>query len=136
VWTGKPVAALRDPRAPLAPKPAKDLEPFAAGPAPLGRVVRLAVHPGLPAGLAPAVPLSLNETLRLHELLARQISGLPTPLNGAGTVPYGPVWPLDTPDLARWRSRLLPRLAACQLSYLHAPDAETAASLLDEQAPR
>jgi hypothetical protein len=136
VWPGKPAAAVRDPRAPLAPKPVTLLEPFAAGPAPLGRVVRLAVHPGLPAALAPAVPLSLNETLRLHELLARYISGLPTPLAGAGAVPYGPVWPLDTPDLARWRSQLIARLAAARFSYLHAPDAAAAASLITREAAR
>lgn len=130
VWAGKPTAAVRDPRQPLAPKAVRELTPFADGPAPLGRVVRLAVHPGLPLSLAPAVPLTVNEKLRLHEALARQISGLPTPLAGLGTVPYGPVWPLDAPELARWRSSLLSRLAACRFDYLYAPDAESAAARL------
>ena len=134
VWPGKPTAAVRDPHAPLAPKPVRDLVPFAAGPAPLGWIVRLAVHPRLQAALVPAVPWSVNETLRLHELLARSISGLPTPLTGVGTVPYGPVWPLDTPLLARWRSQLIARLAACRFDYLHAPGAETAADLLTKEA--
>jgi hypothetical protein len=136
VWPGKPTAAIRDPHAPLAPKPVQDLVPFAADAAPLGRVVRLAVHPGLPVALTPAVPLSVNETLRLHEMLARHISGLPTPLAGVGTAPYGPVWPLDTPELARWRSHLLTRLAACRFSYLHAPDAGSAAGLIAGEAAR
>lgn len=139
-WPGKPIAAVRDPAAPLAPKPLAGLEPFAAGPVPLRRVVRLAVRPGLAAGLSPAVPLQAGEALRLHELLARYISGLPTPLAGVGTgpgaVPYGPVWPLDTPQLAAWRSRLITALAACQLSYLHAPDAAAAAALLNREVGR
>jgi hypothetical protein len=135
VWPGKPSAAVRAPARPLASKPLRVLEPFAAGPAPLVWVVRLAVHPTLrTATLSPAVPLSVNEKLRLHELLARYISGLPTPLAGVDTVPYGPVWPLDTPALARWRTGLISRLAARRFDYLHAPDAETAADLLTREA--
>jgi hypothetical protein len=135
VWPGTPVAAVRDPARPLAPKPRRELEPFATGPAPLGRVVRVAVHPALSAAsLTAAVPLSVNERLRLHELLGRSISGLPTPLTGVAGVPYGPVWPLDTPALARWRSHLITALANDRFSYLHAPDPETAADLLTEEA--
>ncbi|MGW3627842.1 hypothetical protein [Streptomyces sp. NPDC000880] len=75
----------------------------------------MAVHPSLAtASLTPAVPLSVNERLRLrlHEMLGRYISGLPTPVGGVAGVPYGPVWPLDTPALARWRSHSSPRLRA------------------------
>jgi hypothetical protein len=111
------------------------LEPFAAAPAPLAWVVRLAVHPALTTpALTPAMPLSVNERLRLHELLARYISGLPTPLNGVTGVPYGPVWPLDTPALARWRSHLITRLAVCRFDYLYAPGPQTAADLLAKEA--
>ncbi|MGA5819926.1 hypothetical protein ACPC54_18940 [Kitasatospora sp. NPDC094028] len=137
VWPGKPTAAIRDLHAPLAPKPAVDLTPFAAGPASLGWIVRLAIHPVHPAAsLKSALPLSVNETLRLHELLARHVSGLPTPLAGVGTVPYGPVWPLDSPALARWRSHLITRLATYRFDYLHAPDAASAADLLVKEATR
>ncbi|MFD4577919.1 hypothetical protein ACFWNK_37150 [Streptomyces sp. NPDC058417] len=135
VWPGKPTAAVRDPARPLAPKPQRALEPFAAGPAPLARVVRVAVHPALEAAsLTPAVPLSVNERLRLHEMLGRYISGLPTPLTGVRGVPYGPVWPLDTPALARWRSHLIARLADCRFDYLYAPGPATAADLLAKEA--
>jgi len=134
VWPGKPIAAIRDPVRPLAPKSHRALAPFAAGPAPLSWVVRLAVHPVLDtAPLTSAVPLSVNEKLRLHELLARYICGLPTPLNGVIEMPYGPVWPLDTPALARWRSHLITRFAGYRFNYLHAPDAETAADLLTKE---
>lgn len=135
VWPGKPTAAVRDPARPLAPKPQRALEPFAAGPAPLARVVRVAVHPALDtASLTPAVPLSVNERLRLHEMLGRYISGLPTPITGVTRVPYGPVWPLDTPALARWRSHLIARLADGRFDYLHAPDSATATDLLSKEA--
>ncbi|MFD7580957.1 hypothetical protein [Kitasatospora sp. NPDC059817] len=134
VWPGKPTAAVREPHAPLAPKHVLDLAPFAASPAPLGWVVRLAVHPGRTSALRPAVPLSVNEGLRLHELLTRYLSGLPTPLAGVGAVPYGPVWPLDAPALARWRSHLISRLAAGRFDYLYAPDAHAAAELLAKEA--
>lgn len=135
VWPGKPTAAVRDPARPLAPKPQRALEPFAAGPAPLAQVVRIAVHPTLAtAALTPAAPLSVNERLRLHEMLARYISGLPTPLNGVTGMPYGPVWPLDTPALACWRSHLITRLATCRFDYLYAPGPETAADLLTKEA--
>lgn len=135
VWPGKPTAALRDPARPLTPKPQRDLDPFTTDPAPLGWVVRVAVHPSLTtASLAPALPLSVNERLRLHENLARYISGLPTPLNGVTGVPYGPVWPLDTPACARWRSRLVTQLASCRFDYLYAPGPNTAADLLAKEA--
>ncbi|MFE3629378.1 hypothetical protein [Streptomyces goshikiensis] len=134
VWPGKPTAAIRDPHRPLAAKPQHDLHPFAAGPAPLGWIVRMAVHPNLTtASLAPAVPLSVNERLRLHEMLARYISGLPTPLTGTVGAPYGPVWPLDTPALARWRSHLITVLEGCRFHYLYAPDPESAADLLTKE---
>jgi hypothetical protein len=135
VWPGKSTAAVRDPSQPLAPKLQHVLEPFATGSVPLARVVRLAVHPVLvTASLTPALPLSVNERLRLHEMLGRYISGLPTPISGVVAVPYGPVWPLDTPALARWRSRLIATLADCQFEYLYAPDPETAADLLTKGA--
>ncbi|MER6916074.1 hypothetical protein ABT354_30760 [Streptomyces sp. NPDC000594] len=134
VWPGKPTAAVRDPAHPLAPKPQRALTPFTAGPAPLACIVRIAVHPALTTPtLAPAAPLSVNEKLRLHELLARYISGLPTPLTGVTGVPYGPVWPLDTPALAAWRSHLIAQLTAGRFGYLHAPDPETAADLLTKE---
>jgi len=135
VWPGKPTAALRDPAQPLASKQQRALAPFATDPARLAWVVRMAVHPTLTtASLTPAVPLPVNERLRLHEMLARYISGLPTPLNGVDQVPYGPVWPLDTPVLARWRSHLITRLTACWFDYLYAPGPETAADLLSKEA--
>lgn len=135
VWPGKPTAAVRDPLQPLAPKLLRDLEPFAADSASLEWIVRMAVHPSLPdASLTPAVPLSVNERLRLHEALARYISGLPSPLTGVEGTPYGPVWPLDTPACAHWRSHLIAALERCRFDYLHAPDAETAADLLTHEA--
>ncbi|WP_280258092.1 hypothetical protein [Nocardia wallacei] len=135
VWPGKPTAALRDPLHPLAPKPQHPLEPFATGPAPLAWIVRLAVHPALTAtSLTTAAPVSVNERLRLHENLARYISGLPTPISGLTDIPYGPVWPLDTPALARWRSQLLTRLTRCRFDYLYAPDPGHAADLLAQEA--
>jgi hypothetical protein len=135
VWPGKPTAAVREPARPLAPKPQHVLEPFAAGPARLAWVVRMAVHPTLvTASLTAAGPLSVNERLRLHENLGRYISGLPTPVGGVDSVPYGPVWPLDTPALARWRSHLIGRLAACRFDYLYAPGPERAADLLTKEA--
>ncbi|MFJ6661293.1 hypothetical protein ACIQNG_33850 [Streptomyces sp. NPDC091377] len=134
VWPGKPSAAVRDPVRPLAPKPQHALKPFAAGPVPLARVVRVAVHRALDtASLTPAAPLSVNERLRLHELLGRYISGLPTPLTCVTGMPYGPVWPLDTPALARWRSHLITRLAGGRFDYLHAPGPATAADLLTKE---
>jgi hypothetical protein len=131
VWPGKPTAAIRDPSRPLAPKLQQVLAPFAAGPAPLARVVRLAIHPALVVpSLTSGAPLSVNERLRLHEMLGRYISGLPTPVGGVFGMPYGPVWPLDTPELARWRSHFITRLEGCRFGYLHAPGAEEAADLL------
>ncbi|GIH67841.1 phosphoenolpyruvate carboxykinase (ATP) [Sphaerimonospora thailandensis] len=135
VWPGKPTAAIRDPGRPLAPKPQCVLEPFAAGPARLSRIVRLAVHPALAtASLTPAQPLSVNERLRLSENMARYISGLPTPLGGITGAPYGPVWPLDTPACARWRSHLITQIADCRFDYVYAPCPQTAADLLIEEA--
>ncbi|MFI6883345.1 hypothetical protein [Streptosporangium canum] len=134
VWPGKPTAAVRDFARPLAPKPQRALEPFSSGPVPLAWVVRMAVHPTLTtASLTDAAPLSVNERLRLHENLGRYISGLPTPVSGVAGVPYGPVWPLDTPPLARWRSYLISRLTGCRFDYLYAPDHETAADLLTKE---
>ncbi|MER5822687.1 hypothetical protein ABT086_10520 [Streptomyces mirabilis] len=73
---------------------------------------------------------SANEQLRLHEALARYISGLPTPLTGPSGTPYGPVWPLDTLPLARWRAHLIVRLQQHPYSYLYAPDPQIAADLI------
>ncbi|MEU9288754.1 hypothetical protein AB0D57_29755 [Streptomyces sp. NPDC048275] len=73
---------------------------------------------------------SANEQLRLHEALARYISGLPTPLTGPSGTPYGPVWPLDTVPLARWRAHLIVRLQQHPYSYLYAPDPQIAADLI------
>lgn len=135
VWPGKPTAAIRDPLQALAPKPLCDLEPFAAGPAPLRWIVRLAVHPsGAGASLKSAVPLSVNERLRLYEGLARYISGLPTPLTGITSAPYGPVWPLDTPACAQWRANLIAALNNHRFDYLYAPNACAAADLLTKEA--
>ncbi|MFF0494292.1 hypothetical protein ACFYTQ_35185 [Nocardia sp. NPDC004068] len=135
VWPGKPTAAVRDPHQPLAPKPQHPLTPFATRPAPLTWIVRLAVHPALTtSALTGAAPVSVNERLRLHENLARYISGIPTPISGLTGTPYGTVWPLDTPALARWRSRLLTRLLTCRFDYLHAPDPDHAADLLTQRA--
>ncbi|MEU9068924.1 hypothetical protein AB0D60_18820 [Streptomyces sp. NPDC048306] len=78
----------------------------------------------------PATPFSANEQLRLHEGLARYISGLPTPLTGPTGAPYGPVWPLDTLPLARWRTHLITRLERHPYTYLYAPDPQTAADLI------
>ncbi|MEV7289791.1 hypothetical protein AB0O01_35450 [Streptomyces sp. NPDC093252] len=64
----------------------------------------------------------LRLRLRLHEMLGRYISRLPTPITGVTGIPYGPVWPLDTPALAPWRSRLLARLTDVRFDYLHVPD--------------
>ncbi|MFH7340608.1 hypothetical protein [Streptomyces sp. KHY 26] len=137
VWPGKATAAVRDPARPLAPKAQLFLASFASGPAPLTWIVRLAVHPALTTkSLTPAVPLTVNERLRLHEMLARYISGLPTPLTGVTGAPYGPVWPLDTSALARWRSHLITALASCRYDYLHAPNPEAAADLLTLEAHR
>lgn len=135
VWPGKPTAAIRDPGRPLAPKPQRELEPFAASPARLGWIVRMAVHPSLTlVSLTPAKPLSVSERLRLHENLARYISGLPTPLNGVEGAPYGPVWPLDTSTCARRRTSLITALEGCRFDYLYAPGPEIAADLLAKEA--
>lgn len=134
VWPGKPTAAIRDLARPLAPKPQRILAPFMREPAQIGWIVRLATHPGLPCAMTPATPLTANERLRWHEGLARYISGLPTPLTGVGTAPFGPVWPLDSPPCARWRCDLIGDLEDARFDYLHAPDPCAAAELLDREA--
>ncbi|MFB7191070.1 hypothetical protein ACFCZT_38545 [Streptomyces sp. NPDC056230] len=104
VMPGKATAAVRpqDPELWQAPKPVVDLTPFLRAPVPLSAVIRLTVHPAVPRPvLVPATPFSVNEQLRLHEALARYISGLPTPLTGPTGAPYGTVWPLDDHGLAR-----------------------------------
>ncbi|RDG33975.1 phosphoenolpyruvate carboxykinase (ATP) [Streptomyces corynorhini] len=136
VLPGRPTAAVRpsDPTLWQAPKPVVALTPFARVPVPLARVFRLTVHPGVPhAQTTAATPFSANEQLRLHEALARYVSGLPTPLTGPNGTPYGPVWPLDTPALARWRSHLITRLEQHPYTYLYAPDPRTAADLITQE---
>ncbi|WP_240634204.1 MULTISPECIES: hypothetical protein [Streptomyces] len=133
---GKTTAAVRaqDPQLWQAPKPVIALTPFTRVPVPLAAAVRLTVHPAIPRPvLVPATPFSANEQLRLHEALARYISGLPTPLTGPSRAPYGPVWPLDTPRLARWRAHLIARLEQHPYAYLYAPDPQTAADLITEE---
>lgn len=79
---GKPTAAVRpdDPGLWQAPKPLVALAPFLRTPVRLAGVIRLTVHPAVPHPLiTDATPFSANEQLRLHEALARYISGLPTP---------------------------------------------------------
>lgn len=136
LYPGKATAAVRpqDPELWQAPKPVIALAPFIRAPVALTAAVRLTVHPAIPrAVLVPATPFSANEQLRLHEALARYISGLPTPLTGPSGAPYGPVWPLDTPWLARWRAHLIARLEQHPYAYLYAPDPQTAADLITEE---
>ncbi|WUT01516.1 hypothetical protein OHA46_32690 (plasmid) [Streptomyces sp. NBC_00708] len=133
ILPGKPTAAVRpaDPGLWQAPKPLVTLAPFLRAPVPLAGVIRLTVHPAVPQPqITDATPFSANEQLRLHEALARYISGLPTPLTGPAGAPYGPVWPLDDPALARWRTHLIARLEQHPYSYLYAPDPQTAADLI------
>lgn len=133
ILPGKATAAVRpqDPKLWHAPKPVIDLAPFLHGPVSLAGVIRLTVHPAVPQPvLVPATPFSANEQLRLHEALARYISGLPTPLTGPTGAPYGPVWPLDTLPLARWRTHLITRLEQHPYTNLYAPDPQTAADLI------
>ncbi|WP_055472120.1 hypothetical protein, partial [Streptomyces pathocidini] len=137
VLPGKRTAAVRpaDPALGDAPKPVVELRPLRGAPAPLGRIVRVTVHSRVTeARLIPATPFSGNEYLRLHENLARYISGIPTPLDGIAEAPYGPVWPLDTPACARWRSHLISLLEGRRFDYLYAPDPERAADLITEAA--
>ncbi|MFD9602867.1 hypothetical protein [Streptomyces sp. NPDC059970] len=136
ILPGKATAAVRpqDPELWQAPKPVVDLAPFLRVPVPLAGVIRLTVHPAVPRPLlVPATPFSANEQLRLHEALARYISGLPTPLTGPNGAAYGPVWPLDTLPLARWRTHLITRLEQHTYTYLYAPDPQTAADLITEE---
>ncbi|OKJ78573.1 hypothetical protein [Streptomyces sp. CB02460] len=136
VLPGKPTAAVRpgDPGLWQAPKPVITLTPFLHIPVPLAGVIRLTVHPAVPGPLlTSATPFSPNEQLRLHEALARYISGLPTPLTGPAGAPYGPVWPLDDPSLARWRAHLVARLEQHPYGYLHAPDPRSAADLITQR---
>ncbi len=133
---GKATAAVRpkDARRWQDPKPVIDLAPFIPRPVLLAAVVRLTVHPAVPSAvLVPATPFSANEQLRLHEALARYISGIPTPLTGPDGAPYGPVWPLDTPHLARWRTHLVARLEQHPYTYVYAPDADSAADLITRE---
>ncbi|PZT75747.1 MULTISPECIES: hypothetical protein [unclassified Streptomyces] len=136
VLPGKPTAAVRsnDPVLWQAPKPVVTLAPFLRAPVPLVGIIRLTVHPAVPGPLvASATPFSPNEQLRLHEALARYISGLPTPLTGPAGAPYGPVWPLDDPSLARWRTHLITRLEQHPYNYLYAPDPRIAADLITKR---
>src|SRR5262249_4949431 len=129
VFPGKPTAAFRTGAAASVhqPKPVCDLIPFADSAAPLERVIRLDIHPQTRTGqLISAKPFSPNEYLRLHENLARYISGIPTPLTGVKGPPYGPVWPLDTPDCAAWRAHLITRLEHYPFDYLAAPGPNSA----------
>lgn len=138
ILPGKATAAVRpqDPALWQAPKPVVDLVPFLRVPVPLAGIIRLTVHPAVPRPLlVPAAPFSSNEQLRLHEALARYISGLPTPLTGPTGAPYGPVWPLDEAPLARWRAHLIARLEQHPYSYLYAPDPQTAADLITREYP-
>ncbi|ARF73053.1 hypothetical protein B7C62_12840 [Kitasatospora albolonga] len=133
---GKATATVRpkDARRWQDPKPVIGLAPFLRRPVSLAAVVRLTVHPDVPSAvLVPATPFSANEQLRLHEALARCISGIPTPLTGPGGAPYGPVWPLDTPRLARWRTHLVARLEQRPYTYAYAPDAGSAADLITRE---
>lgn len=76
----RPPPAAR-PTLPVAgPKPLLALAPFLRTPVRLAGIIRLTVHPAVPHPLiTDATPFSANEQLRLHEALARCISGLPTP---------------------------------------------------------
>ncbi|MFD7499027.1 hypothetical protein ACFV8T_43345 [Streptomyces sp. NPDC059832] len=136
IMPGKGTAAVRpqDPELWQAPKPVVDLTPFLRAPVPLAAVVRLTVHPAVPRPvLVPVTPFSVNEQLRLHEALARYISGLPTPLTGPTGAPYGTVWPLDDLPLARWRTHLIARLEQHPYTYLYAPDPQSAADLISKE---
>ncbi|MFI6056100.1 hypothetical protein ACIBCO_39300 [Streptomyces violascens] len=136
IMPGKATAAVRpqDPELWQALKPVVDLAPFLRVPVPLAAVIRLTVHPAVTRPvLVPATPFSVNEQLRLHEALARYISGLPTPLSGTAGAPFGPVWRLDSSPLARWRSHLITRLEQRPYAYLCAPDPQTAADLITRE---
>ncbi|MFE0680623.1 hypothetical protein ACFW17_07435 [Streptomyces sp. NPDC058961] len=136
ILPGKRTAAVRpeNPQLWQAPKPVVDLAPFLSVPVPLAGAVRLTVHPAVSQPvMMPAAPFSVNEKLRLHEALARYISGLPTPLSGTTCAPYGPVWPLDSAPLARWRTHLITQLEHHPYFYLCAPDPQTAADLITRE---
>jgi hypothetical protein len=133
---GKPTAAVRpsDPTLWQLPKPTVTLAPFTDRAVPLAAVVRLIAHPAVTHPVSvPAQPFSMTEYLRLHEALARYLSGLPTPLTGPGRIPFGTVWPLDTPALARWRTGLISRLERLPYRYLYAPDPQSAADLITKE---
>lgn len=135
VLPGKPTAALRvRSRHFYAPKQivSLDTDGFLVGDARVGLTVRIAVHPDAVPKTVPAVPLSLNERLRLHENLARYISGLPTPVSGATDIPYGPVWPLDTRACTATRRRMIEQLSNSPFAYVYAPTATEAAALIVE----
>ncbi|SEG94860.1 hypothetical protein SAMN05216223_13147 [Actinacidiphila yanglinensis] len=136
LWPGQATAAARprDAARWQVPKPVVRLAPFAASPSALAAVVRLTVNPAVPSPLlVNALPFSINEQLRLHEALARQISGLPTPLSGPAGAPYGRVWNIDTPALAHWRTHLISRLGNHRYLYLYAPDPDSAADLITRE---
>jgi hypothetical protein len=136
ILPGKATAAVRpqNPELWQAPKPVVVLSPFLRVPVPLVGVIRLTVHPAVPRPLlVPATPFSANEQLRLHEALARYISGLPTPLTGPNGAPYGPIWQLDAHPLARWRTHLIARLEQHPYTYLYAPDPQSAADLITKE---
>ncbi|MGW0997313.1 hypothetical protein ACWD5V_29385 [Streptomyces sp. NPDC002523] len=138
VMPGKPTAPMRPPQTEgfYQPKPLLDLrEAFQPVPVPLALIVRLTVHPHAQALTIPAVPFSSGELLRLTENLGRYISGLPTPVNGLTSTPHGPVWPIDTPACARWRSNLIRVMEEQRFFYLHAPTAADAADLIEGLMP-
>ncbi|MEV5879379.1 hypothetical protein AB0L75_35180 [Streptomyces sp. NPDC052101] len=138
VMPGKPTAAVR-PAATDAfyqPKPVVDLrDAFETEPSAVALVVRVAVHPNSQTLVAPATPFSTAELLRLHENLARYITGLPTPINGLTGTPVATTWPLDTPQCATWRAELIRALERSRYVYLHAPTAEAAADLIEGLMP-
>jgi hypothetical protein len=103
--------------------PALDVPPAGFS---VATVARVSIHPAATLVVTEPAPLSLTEGLRLAENLARYISGVVTPL--ATDPVYAPVYPLDDPTAATTRSRLIERIGALGLRYLHAPTAEQAAA--------
>ncbi|MGK5543392.1 hypothetical protein ACSNOH_01410 [Streptomyces sp. URMC 127] len=101
---GKPTAAVRPSETEefYRQKPLLDLRSgFASDRMPVALIVRLTVHPRAQPLAVPAAPFSSGEYVRLHENLARYISGLPTPVSGVLGAPYVVTWALDTPQCAR-----------------------------------
>ncbi|MFF4410154.1 hypothetical protein [Streptomyces sp. NPDC001404] len=135
---GKPTAAVRPQETEefYRQKPLLDLRPvLTAGRTTVALIVRLTVHPHARPLAVPAAPFSSGEYLRLHENLARYISGLPTPVSGLIGAPYGVTWALDTPQCARWRTHLINRMERNRFFYVHAPTAEAAADLIEGLMP-